>query len=96
MGKFDVSAEDGALVFKVDLNEDGEPVVHGKLNFGEGIQEAFQRGEAIEGAKVVSFKFDLSKLVIAIDTDKDGEKLLELTIDLAEAIDETGLLKSSK
>lgn len=94
MSKFDVKAEDGALCLGIDLNEDGEKLMMAKLNVSEAIQEALQRGESIEveGAKVVGFKFELTKLKLMIDTDKDGEKLLELEIDLAEALDESGLM----
>lgn len=93
MSKFDVSVEGDVLVLGLDSNEDGEKVLEAKLHLNEALQEAFKKGDAVEGVKVVDFKFSLTKLTVSIDTDKDGEKLLELTIDLAEAIDETGVLK---
>lgn len=92
--KFDVSFENNELNLGIDLNKDGEKLMKVKLNLGEAIQEAFKKGEAIEGAKVVAFEFKLTKLVVKIDTDRDGESLLEIEIDLAEALDEVGVLKS--
>lgn len=92
--KFDVSFENNELNLSIDLNQDGDKLMKAKLSLSEAIQEAFKKGAAIEGAKVVSFEFNLTKLVVKIDTDKDGEPLLELEIDLAEALDEVGVLKS--
>jgi hypothetical protein len=86
--KFKFDIEDGKLKFSVDPNQDGEAVVSGELFLSEGLEEAFKKGEKVEGAKVVDFEFSLSKLIVKLDTDKDGEKLLELEIDLGEAIDE--------
>jgi len=86
--KFKFEVEEGKLKFAVDPNEDGEAVVSGELFLSEALEEAFKKGEKIEGAKVVDFEFSLSKLIVRLDTDKDGEKLLELEVDLGEAIDE--------
>ena len=94
MGKFDVETKDGQIQLGLDLNEDGEKLMVLKLNMGEAIQEVLKKGQAIEGAKLVDFKFNLTKLTLTLDTDRDGEKLLELEIDLAEALDESGLMKS--
>lgn len=94
MSKASVNFENGKLVFGVDTNEDGENVLTGSLNLSEALQEAFSRGEAVEGVKVVEVKFELTKLKVILDTDKDGENLLELVIDLAEGIDEaSGIFK---
>ena len=92
MSKLEVKAEDGKVTFNVDANEDGQPSLHAALDLTEGVQEAIKRGEAVEGAKVVEFKFELTKLVLKIDTDRDNEKVLELEIDLAEAFDEVSNL----
>jgi len=91
--KFEVKFEDNKLHLAVDMNQDGDKLMVAKLNLSEAIQEAFKKGEKIEGAKVVGFQFNLTKLVVKIDTDQDGEPLLELEIDLAEALDEVGILK---
>lgn len=88
MSKFPIEVKDGALNFGVDSNEDGEQSVSGKLHLAEAIGEALAKGTQIEGAKVVDFKFELTKLVLKIDSDKDGQPLLELTVDLGEAFDE--------
>ncbi len=93
--KFEVEFADNKLQMSLDTNQDGEKLMKASVYLSEAIQEALQRKDsvAIEGAKVVSFDFNLTKLVVKIDTDKDGEPLMELEIDLAEALDETGLLK---
>ncbi len=83
-----VSIKDGALNFHIDTNKDGQPLLVGKLNLSEGLEEIIKRGEAIENAKLVEFKVDLTKLVIKLDTDRDGEELLTLELDLTEGFDE--------
>lgn len=88
MSKGKVEFKDGALNFELDTNEDGEASVKVKLNLTEAFEEAFDRGGKVEGAKVVDFRFELTKLYLKIDTDQDGEDLLELTLDLGEAFDE--------
>lgn len=94
MSKGSVNVEDGKLKFALDTNEDGQPVINGHVNLSEALQEAFKKGGKIEGAKVVDVEFNLTKLVITIDTDKDGEELATIEIDLAEGVDEgTGLFK---
>ena len=93
--KFEVEFADNKLQMSLDTNQDGEKLMKASVYLSEAIQEALQRKDsvAIEGAKVVSFDYNLTKMVVKIDTDKDGEPLMELEIDLAEALDETGLLK---
>lgn len=86
--KFDVKFENGNLSFGLDSNQDGQKSISGKLFLNEAIQEVIAKGTAIEGAKVVDFRFELTKMVLIIDTDKDGERLMELEIDLGESIDE--------
>lgn len=93
MSKFKIAVVENELLGTLDTNEDGQPSASIKLNLNELVQEAFQKGGEIEGAKLAGFKFTLSKLIIEIDTDKDGEKLLTFEVDLGEAIDESGLLK---
>ena len=80
--------EDGKISFEIDTNKDGEAAVAGSLNLTEAIQEAVARGEAVEGVKVVDFKFELTKLKLKLDSDKDGQELMELVIDLGEVFDE--------
>lgn len=88
MGKLNYEVKEGVLHMGADSNEDGENSISLKLHLNEAIQEAFKKGEAVEGVKVVGFKFELTKLKLQLDTDKDGENLLELEIDLAESFDE--------
>jgi len=85
---FDFGVKDGKLEFGIDPNRDGQNVISGKLHLGEALSEAFSRGEKVPGARIVDVKFELTRLVVKLDTDKDGEPLLELEIDLAEAFDE--------
>lgn len=89
-----VGAKEAKLEFGVDANKDGEQSVKGALHLNEAIQEAFRRKESIviENAKIVSFEVRLTKLVLKVDTDRDGEPLLEIEADLPEVIDETGLM----
>lgn len=44
----------------------------------------------------VSFKFEGSKLIVSIDSNKDGEPVLSLTLDLAEIPDEVLALITAK
>jgi len=41
-----------------------------------------------EENKVVDFKFEGRKLIITVDSNKDGEAVLSLSIDLSEVADE--------
>ena len=92
MSKVNYEVKKGNLHIGIDSNEDGQNAISIKLSLTEAIQEAIFRGTPLEGAKVVDFKFDLTRLILKIDTDRDGEALLELEIDLAEVFDE---IKSS-
>lgn len=85
---YSFGVKDGNLEFGIDSNKDGINVISGKIMLSEAMQEAFSRGTAVEGVKSVSVKFDLTKLKIIVDTDKDGEALLVLEVDLAEAFKE--------
>ena len=47
--------------------------------------------------KVVAFKMEGSKLVLQIDSNKDGQPLMTLTLELSEVADELfSLLKGAK
>lgn len=83
-----IAIKDGALEVGLDTNGDGQNVVDLKLNISEAVSEAIAKGTAIEGHKVVNLKFEGTKLVIDIDSDKDGEPLLDVVVDLGEAFDE--------
>lgn len=41
-----------------------------------------------EENKKLDFKFEGGKLLLSVDLNKDGDKLLELAVDLSEAADE--------
>ena len=86
MVKFDIA--DDTMNLDIDSNNDGEKVVRLSLNISEAIKEAVSRGKAVEGVKLAAFEFQGSKLVILLDTDKDGTPLMALDIDLMEAFDE--------
>jgi len=88
MSKFNFEIQEGKVVIGLDTNEDQENVLDLSLNMSEAIQEAFQRGESLEDAKVISFGFEGKKLNIKLDSDRDGEILLDLAIDLGELFDE--------
>ena len=95
MSKGNVKFEDGKLIAGLDTNEDGENVLTAKLNLNEGLQEALGRvlkggeGEKIVvDAKKVELEFGIGGLKLLVDTDGDGEKLLELDVSLTEAADE--------
>lgn len=91
--KFDVGFEDNDLKLSLDTNQDGEKLMTLKINLPEAVQEAFKKGEAIEGQKVVNFKMSTAGLELTMDSDKDGEPSVELSVNLMEAVDEVGLLK---
>lgn len=62
-----------------------------------GIRSALgapNKGDSME--KAVDFKFEGSKLLIAIDPNKDGGPVLKLEIDLAEIPDEVLSLIAAK
>lgn len=93
--KVDVKMDMTSLVVTVDTNQDGQPVMTLNLSMAEALGEAmaaFKKGDKPApvnlDAKAVEVKFEGSKLVITIDSDRDGEKLATISIDLAEAFDE--------
>lgn len=92
--KMDIEFKDGVVKFGLDMNQDGEKSIEGELYLSEALQEAINRGEPIEGAKVVSMKFEGMKMVLVIDTDRDGQPLFKIKMNLPEVIDEgSGLIK---
>ena len=93
--KVDVKMNMTSLIVNVDTNQDGQPVVALDLCMPEALGEAmsaFKKGDTTApvnlDAKAFEIKFEGSNLVITVDSDKDGEKLCTLKIDLAEAFDE--------
>ena len=76
--KFEV--KDGKVVAQYDKDQDGKPSASLELSLSEAISEAFQRGEAVKGVKSADIKFEGTDLVVSIDSDKDGEKLLVLKL----------------
>jgi translation elongation factor EF-1beta len=91
--KFEVKFKESKLELSLDTNQDGQKLVYIKVNMNEALQETMNRGDKIEGAKLVSFEFGLKGLKLKLDTDQDGEELLEMNIDFMEAIDEAELAK---
>ncbi len=93
MSKFNVEVKDKTINLGLDTNQDGENVLTAKVHMDEALSELLKKdGVSLEGAKLVAFKFNLTKLSLTIDTDRDGEPMLELEIDLGEALEESGLL----
>lgn len=93
MSKVNYEIKDGHLILGGDTNEDGQNSVGLKLSLNEAVEEAFKKGEAVEGVKVAQVKFLGTQLQVLVDTDKDGEQLLELTLDIGEILDEAGVFK---
>ena len=94
MGKALIKFEDGKIVAGIDSNEDGQNSITFKLSVGEAVQEglaALKKGEeksvALEVKKVKLLFID-GKIKITVDTDQDGDALLEVEVDLAESFDE--------
>ena len=88
MGAVKVTFDEGKLKFGVDTNRDGENSIEGNVNLNEAVQEAFKRGEAVEGVGVVQYKISPAGIEFKFDTDKDGEALGELKASFMEAADE--------
>lgn len=93
MSKVNYKVEANKLVIGLDANEDGQNSLNLSIDLNEAVQEAFKKGEKVEGVKSASVKFEGTVLMIVVDSDKDGEPLLDLKIDLFEGIEETGILK---
>lgn len=88
MKKFPVTFEDSKLVAGYDGNEDGQNSVSLKLNLKEGLSELISKGVAKIDVKTLTLKKDGSKISLYVDTDKDGEAILEGELDVGEALDE--------
>lgn len=88
MSKASCKLKNGKVVIGIDVNEDGENSILISLPMNEAISEAISRGKAIEGVKVTSLQFKGTSLLLVLDTDQDGEPMLEMTIDLGEVFDE--------
>lgn len=88
VSKLNYEFKDNKFCFGVDGDEDGNKVLVMKLNLGEALQEAVKRGDKVEGARLVDFKFEGPVMKLTLDTDKDGENLMELEVDMMEAFDE--------
>jgi len=84
----EMGMKNGVFILSLDADSDGQPSVRMKLNSKESLSEAFKRQEPILGAKVVSLKFTGTRLKLVLDTDKDGEPMLELEVDLIEMFQE--------
>lgn len=90
MSKVNYDFKDGNLNVGVDFDEDGEKSLKLEMCLSEALQESIARGESasVETNKIVDVKFELTKMIVIVDSDKDGEKLLKLTVDLPEAFSE--------
>jgi len=92
--KSSIKVEGGNIVAGLDTNQDGENSLSLKLSINEAIQEglaALKKGEKKEvsvDAKKVDIVFEGSTIKLKIDTDGDGESLLELELDMVEVLDE--------
>ncbi len=94
MSKASIKFEDGKIVAGLDTNEDGENSVEVRLNLKEGFEEGFaalKKGEEKTisvDAKAVNFVFKDNSIFVVIDTDKDGEELMDVKIDISESFEE--------
>lgn len=94
MSKGNVKYKDGKLVAGLDTNEDGENLLTLKLNVNEAIQEALDKLSKGEESKValdvkkVELEFGVGGMKLKVDTDQDGEHVLEVDLSFSEAIDE--------
>lgn len=91
--KLDIAFNDGRLILGADSNLDGEKALTIDIDMNEGLQEIINRGEVIKDAKIVDYEFSLQKLMIKLDTDRDGDHSVFIELNLAELLDEVGLLK---
>lgn len=86
--KFEVKIEDKALIMNTDFDQDGKESSKLKLFLSEGIQELFDKGIKKEDVKLVDFEFGPSGIKIVVDTDQDGESLMEYEVSFGESFDE--------
>jgi len=94
--KLKINFEGTVLKVAFDANQDGQPSIELDIKLDEAAKELFQKGKsvAIEGVKTVHVGFEGGKLKVGVDTDKDGQDVVDLKIDALEVLDETGLIKS--
>lgn len=76
------------VVGSYDGNSDGQDSASVKLALGEAYQELLDKGEAKIEVKSLSLKREGGKIVASLDTDKDGEPVLEIMLDLIEGLEE--------
>lgn len=95
MSDVKIDLEDSKLKVGLDLDQDQKSSISLNLDLREGLEEAmaaFSRGEDVDPIilenKVVSFKFENGSLLLHVDSDRDGESLLFLKVDLMETADE--------
>jgi|GEM_PF-5943153 len=87
MDKFKFKFEGMTAKASYDGNSDGEDSVAIKLALQEVYEELMAKGEAKVDA-VITFKRDGGKISVSVDTDKDGEAVLEIEADILEGIQE--------
>lgn len=88
MKDFQQEFKEEKWIGKVDSDNDGVASVSVELNMNEAVQEAVSRGIKKEDVKIVDFVFTGLEMKLVIDTDQDGEKLIEININSLEAFDE--------
>jgi len=89
-GRLNVGIEDNKVVVASDLDRDGKNSISIKLSLKEGYEEIFAKGIKKEDVKLIDFEMGLNGLKLKLDTDQDGEELLELHADIMEIVDEAG------
>lgn len=86
--KLDIKVEDGKMVMKTDMDQDGVPSSVLNLHMSEAIQELIAKGVKKEDVKVVDFELSPLGLKLVLDTDRDGEALMDYSISFGEGFDE--------
>lgn len=94
MGDVKMNFVDNKFKAEVDTDQDNVNSIALEINLPEAYEEAFKRGDVIEGTKYVTVKMEGTKLSIDIDSDRDGEKVASIVIDAFEAFDEGSKLVS--
>jgi hypothetical protein len=93
----DVQIKFEGSTFTAGLDSDGDGVksISFKLHLSEALEEAvskFKKGDEVEpvevDVKALRLDFDGGLMKLVVDTDKDGEALLEVEANLLEAVDE--------
>ena len=91
MDKFNMKMEGTSLVGGYDGDSDGKNSISFKLNLQEVYGELLAKGEAKLDVKAISFKMVGSKITAVIDSDKDGQAVLEIDADLLEGLKEASI-----